>query len=334
MVTIKDIARETGLGLATISKYLNGGTVREKNRILIEEAIDRMGYTVNEFARGLKTSRSKSIGVIIPDLKNIFITNIISTAEDILRKQGYSTLVCDCQENRAQEAEVVRFLMSKRVDGIINMPIAHDGSHLGPAIAREIPIVLIDRLIDPMNDHVSAVLVDNIGGAFQAVSTMIEAGHRSIGVILGPKDIFTTSQRQVGYAQAMLHYGLLPNDRHVIYSDYTIQGGYDSICRLLQAGEITAVFVSNYYMTLGAMMAINEQGVKIPEQLSLIGFDDQHLAQVIRPRLTIVTQPLDEIGSAAADILLEKLAAPKKEAKSRIVTLPTGMVQGASIKKI
>lgn len=334
MVTIKDIARETGLGLATISKYLNGGNVREKNRILIEEAIDRLGYTVNEFARSLKTSRSKSVGVIIPDLKNTFITTIISTTEDILRRQGYSTLVCDCQEDREQEAEAVRFLMSKRVDAIINMPIAHDGSHLGPAIAREIPIVLIDRLIEPMDEHVSAVLVDNIGGAFQAVSVMLEAGHRNIGVILGPKDVFTSSQRQAGYAEAMLHYGLMPDDRHVIYSDYTMQGGYDSICRLLEPGEITAVFVSNYYMTLGAMVAINERGVKIPDQLSLIGFDDQHLAQVIRPKLTIVTQPLEEMGRAAADLLLERLGKPAKEAKSSVLTLPTGMVRGKSVQKI
>lgn len=334
MATIKDVCKETGLSLATISKYINGGTVREKNRVVIEEAIDRLGFTVNEFARGLKTKRSKSIGVVIPDLSNIFITTIITCAEDILRKKGYSILVSDCHGDVQQEEEAIRFLIHKRVDGIINMPISHEGTHLDIAVEQKIPIVLIDRIINRMQDKVNAVLVDNISGASNAVSALLDAGHKNVGVILGPEEIFTSGQRKVGYAQAMIQHGLFPNDNHVIYSDYTVHGGYASMMTLLKNKEITAVFVSNYEMTLGAMIAINDLGVRIPSEISFIGFDNEQLSMVMRPRLTIVTQPLAQIGETAAQILLDQLETAENQRKSKVVTLPTDMLLGESVAQI
>lgn len=330
MATIKDIARETGLGLATISKYLNGGNVREKNRVAIDEAIDRLGYTVNEFARGLKTSRSRSIGVIIPELGNQFISTIITVVEDILRKSGYSVLVCDCRTDPAQEREAVRFLLAKRVDGILNMPVSTDGAHLAPALAQNLPVVLIDRMIDGLQESVNAVLVDNVGGSYAAVSSLIEAGHRNIGVIVGPKGLFTSSQRLLGYSQAMIAHALVPGDAYIEYSDYTVQGGHESMRRLLAHEELTAVFVSNYEMTLGAILAVNELGVRIPERISLIGFDNQQLSRVVQPPLTIVTQPLEQIGERAAEILLDALHA-KERPQNRILTLPTGLLEGQSV---
>lgn len=127
MATIKDIAQRTGLGLATISKYLNGGHVLDRNRVKIEAAIRELGYTYNEIGRSLKTSRSRTIGVVIPELRNLFITTIITAMEDILRRQGYGVLICDCRTDPEQEAEAVRFLLGKRVDGIINMAVGRDG---------------------------------------------------------------------------------------------------------------------------------------------------------------------------------------------------------------
>lgn len=334
MATIKDIARETGLGLATISKYLNGGRVLEKNKIAIEQAIDRLGYTVNEFARGLKTSRSKSIGVVIPELNNLFITSIITVVEDILRKSGYSVLICDCRTDEEQEREAVQFLLGKRVDGIINMPVSEDGGHLHAALERNIPVVLIDRMIHGLGDVVNAVLVDNVSGVSGAVSTLIRAGHTQIGIIVGPQGVFTSSERLLGYSQALIQNALVPDDANIAYGGYTVQGGYESMRQLLQNPDLTAVFVTNYEMTLGSIIAINELGIKIPEQLSLIGFDNQQLSRVIRPRLTIVTQPLEQIGEAVADILLDALQAADQPPSNRVITLPTGMILGESVRTI
>ncbi|MDL2233721.1 LacI family transcriptional regulator [Ruminococcaceae bacterium OttesenSCG-928-L11] len=329
MATIKDIARETGLGLATISKYLNGGTVREKNRLAIEAAVDKLGYTVNELARSLKTSRSRTIGVVIPELGNAFVTTIITEMEDILRKNGYSVIVCDCRTDAAQEREAVRFLLQKRVDGILNMPVSRDGTHLDSALEAGVPVVLIDRMIDRLAGKVHSILVDNAAGASAAVSRLIDAGHRHIGVILGPQGVFTTAQRHLGYSRAMTRNGLTPDAAFVVYGDYTVQGGYEGMRRLLELPGLTAVFVTNYEMTLGAIIAGNELSVKIPERLSLIGFDNLQLSQVIQPRLTIVTQPLKEIGEAAAGIFLEALEADAPEIRELV--LNTGLLEGDSV---
>lgn len=332
MATIKDIARETGLGLATISKYLNGGHVLDENKAAIDSAVERLGYTVNEMARGLKTARSRSVGVVIPELGNQFIATVITAMEDILRRSGYAALVCDCRTDPARERETVRFLLRKRVDGIINMPVSMDGGHLREAFDRDIPVVLIDRLLPGIGERASAVLVDNAGGAEQAVSLLTGAGHRRIGAILGPRGVFTSGQRLQGYTEALRKSGLAPEEALIAYGDYTVQGGYESMRGLLERTPITAVFVTNYEMTLGAVLALGELGVRVPEQLSVIGFDNQVLSRVIRPPLTTVTQPLEQIGKAAADILLRRFAG--EPAGPRVVTLPTGMVYGESIRKI
>ena len=334
MATIKDISRATNLSLATVSNYLNGHKVKETNRLAIEKAITEMDYTVNVLARGLRANRSMTIGVIIPELSNVFISSIIMEMESVLRKKGYLVVVCDCHSDYEQEKEIVRLLMNKRVDGIVNMPTTTDGTHLRPVLERGLPIVLVDRLPAPLKDKVSAVLIDNIGGVFTAISKLIEMGHQNIGVILGPRDVFTTSQRHLGYSSALVQNSILPRDEYIIYSDYTVQGGYESMINLLKLKEMTAVFVSNYEMTLGAIIAINEQGIQIPDELSIIGFDNLQLSQVVRPKLTIVTQPLAEIGRTTAEILLDKLENRKKPQKIRVATLDTCMLHGDSVKNL
>lgn len=334
MATIKDIARETGLGIATISKYINGGNVRDKNKIAIDDAIDKLGFTINEFARGLKTSKSHTIGVIIPELSNIFITTIITVIEDILRKSGYGVIVCDCRSDVTQEREAVRFLMGKMVDGIINMPASNGGTHLLPLIEHGVPVVLLDRMIPELKERVNAVLVDNVGGSAYAVKTLYDAGHRNIGIILGPQDVFTSQQRLLGYNQVLIQNSLQPDNSRIIFSDYTMQGGYESMKRLLSDPDITAVFATNYYMTLGSIIAINELGLNIPERISFIGFDDMQLSRVVRPKLTIITQPLEEIGKSAAEILLSKLSGASDAAETKAVTLSTGISAGESVKRL
>mgnify|MGYP001278373190 CR=1 FL=1 len=333
MATVKDLANRTGLGLATISKYLNGGHVLERNKIAIEKAIEELDFTVNEFARGLKVGRSHTIGVIIPELSNVFITSIITVVEDFLRKKGYGVIICDCRTNEEQEAESVRFLVSKMVDGIINMPVCREGTHLQPALEKNIPVVLIDRMISDLKGQVNAVLVDNVRASSSAVLELIQAGHKHIGIILGPKDIFTSQQRRLGYQQAFIENNLMPDESLTVFSDYTVQGGYESMNRLLDRPDISAVFVTNYEMTLGAMIAANERGIKIPEQLSFIGFDNLQLSQVIRPKLTIVTQPLEEIGKQTAEILLEQLVKEPNQRKTKIVTLSASVQLGESVQK-
>ncbi|MFU0832334.1 MAG: HTH-type transcriptional repressor CytR [Oscillospiraceae bacterium] len=331
--TIKDIARETGLSIATVSKYMNGAKLREKNRIAIERAIKKLDYTVNEYARGLKSNKSRTIGVVIPELSNVFVTQIITQMEEILRSKGYSIMICDCHTDEQLECEAVRFLIGKMVDGIVNMPVCQDGKHLKPAIDKNIPIVLIDRPIESLAGIADSVLIDNTAASKMAISYLIERGHRDIGIIIGPEQVFTSKQRLKGYFDAFSAHGFTVNQENVFYSDYTVQGGHESMRQLLQNRNCTAVFVTNYEMTLGAVIAANEMGLKIPDDISLIGFDNMEISRVTHPPLTIVTQPLEQIGTHVAKRLLEHLMSDTPSTPITI-SLSTSLQEGASVRRI
>ena len=331
MATIKDVAKETGLGLATISKYINGGNVREKNKIAIDEAIEKLGFTANAFARGLKTGKSHTIGVVIPELGNIFVTTIITAMADVLRGKGYGVIVCDCRTDETLEGDMIKFLLEKRVDGIVNMPVSRSGEYMQPALESNTPVVLLDRMINDLMGRVSAVLVDNVSASSSAVELLLDAGHKDIGIILGPQEIFTSQQRLLGYNQVLIQNAIQPKDSNAIFSDYSVQGGYESMKRLLNNKEVTAVFSTNYEMTLGAIIALNEQGLQIPGEISFVGFDNMQISQVVQPKLTVVSQPLEEIGKHAAAILLSKLLEDSDNGLPRVVTLSTEIVEGKSI---
>ena len=304
--TMKDIARRTGLGLATISSYFNGGNVREKNRIKIEEAIEELHYEVNEVARGLKTNATRTIGVVIPELNNTFCAEIITGMEDVLRSHGYATIVCDCRTDKKLEREAVEFLIRRRVDGIINMPVDEEGNHLKRFQKMGKPIVLIDRKIQGID--CDSVLVDNKKAAEDAVRYFIGRGHRNIGIIGGPEEVFTAQERMAGYYKALESAGIPVRESLIWHGDYTIQGGVRGLEELVQNNpEMTAVFVTNYEMTMGAMIGVNELGIRIPEQLSMIGFDNLQFSRACNPKLTIVAQPTDGIAREVAKVMLNHL---------------------------
>lgn len=330
--TMKDIAKRTGLGLATISKYLNGGNVRPKNKALIDEAVKALGFRVNEAARSLKTNRSHTIGIVIPELSNIFVTSIISVTEDILRHHGYAVIICDCRTNTDREIEAVDFLIQKGAECIINMPVCQTGEHLLPAIERGIAVVLIDRMISSIRSQVDGVMVDNVSASFTATEYLLKHGHEKIGIIVGPQDIFTSQQRLLGYRQAILGEGVLADESLIAYSDYNLQGGYESMSRLLELNrDMTAVFVTNYEMTLGAMMYLNEKGIRIPQELSFIGFDNMQLSKILQPRLTIIDQPLAQIGEKVAQRVIARLQGDASETGPVSIVLYTTLHEGASV---
>ena len=330
--TIKDIARETGLSLATISKYINGGNLREKNRVAIERAIKKLDYHVNEYARGLKSKKSRTVGMVLPELSNLFNMKIVSVIERILQEQGYSVIICDSQNNLEQEARSVEFLLSKQVDGIINIPMGNSSSHLAPAVEHQIPILLLDRPLDKLNDVVSCVLIDNQRAARMAVRRLLDAGHRSIGVVVGPAGVYTAEMRLKGYREALEEYGIPFEERLAARASLTVEGGYRQMRRLLkESKDMTAVFVTNYEMTLGALIALNKEGVQIPQELSIVGFDNiMDLSRVFRPSLTIVSQPMEQIGIQAARLMLERLSGDASAAPMT-VTLSATLREGASI---
>ena len=205
--TLKDVASATGLSTATISKYINGIPVKEQNKITIDKVIAELDFHINDIARGLKTNRTRTIGVLIPELENIFSTAIVSSIEDVLMLHGYSTILCDYKSNPKLEAEKAVFLINKMVDGIITMPYYADGGYIKKLINKEIPIVLIDRMIDGV--ECDSVLVDNLNASYSAVEQLIKKGHKRIGIICGPKNIYTTKERLKGYIRVQEDYAIL-----------------------------------------------------------------------------------------------------------------------------
>lgn len=329
--TIKDLAQETGLSLATISSYINGGNVREKNRQKIESAIQKHGYVVNEMARSLKTNKSMTIGIIVPELKSNFFANIISEAEDILRHHGYSVLVCDCRTDPEREQDAVDFLLRKRVDGIINAPVTHDGRHLRQFFDEGKAVVLIDRKIECIS--CDCVIVDNINAVRKAVRTLVENGHTKIGYIGGPQSVYTSAQRTLGYKYAMEENGLPVEDRLVVGGNFTIQGGADAMTHLVRTNpDMSAVIATNDEMTVGCMIAANEMDLRIPGDISIIGFDHLDFSSACSPRLTIISQPSLEIARCASSLLLRRLAGDTGATEE--LRLSTSITSGKSIAKL
>jgi len=310
--TIKDIARYTGLSIATISKYLNGGNVLEKNRILIEEAIKALDFEVNEIARGLRTNKTMTVGVLIPVFEQFFST-IISSLETILLETGYSVVVCDYKDDEKLEKERFDFLYKKRVDALVVVPTSLRGCDIRKIVKRDIPIIAIDR---PIPDYeCDTIVVNNFEISYKAVEKLITMGHRKIGIICGPQNIYTAKERLRGYIEAHKNYNVEIDEGYIKFSDYhSMESGFKRMMELLEKDDPpTAVFITNYDMTVGSVIAMNEKDVKIPDELSVIGFDSIEIARMVKPPLSLVLQPTEEIGKAAAELILKRLKGDKSD---------------------
>lgn len=310
-VTIKDLAKETGLANATISAYLNGIPVREYNRVKIEEAIKKLGYTRNDYARGLKTHRSGTIGVLIPELSSVFSTTIITEMEETLREKGYGIIVCDCRTDLKREEESIRFLLSKMVDGLIIMPVSADKSTFGTAIDKKIPVVVIDRKTN--SKDVSHVVINNREISRAATERILAKGCRKIALVTGDMSVYTAKERKEGYEEAMRSAGLY-DDSFVMNGGLSVEGGYAATKDILaNMPDVQAIFVTNYEMTIGSIIALNEEGKKIGKDIEFTGFDKVEITRAFVPAMETVNQPLEEIGRVAAATMTEMIdgAEPK-----------------------
>ncbi|MGN0363068.1 MAG: LacI family DNA-binding transcriptional regulator [Bilifractor sp.] len=329
--TIKDIRAETGLSLATISKYLNGGNVLPRNKEKIDEAVKRLHYHPNEIARGLVTNRTKTIGVIVYNIASIFNGTLLSTIGKELRKRGYGVLICDSAGDTEMEHSNLLFLLNKKVDGIIVVPTEQDAGFLQPARDAGLPMVIVDRILS--GNHEDSVTINNKEAAGEAVQTLIHAGHKRIAIICSDK-VYTGAERMQGYLGAMRENGLPVLKEYIRTGNQTVDHGYESMRELLALPEPpTAVFMANYDINLGVLMAVNESKYRCPEDVSLFGFDDLLLPRIISPKLYVMKQPMEEMASRCVELLLERIDS-KEEYDPRHVVLKASMMTGDSIRKI
>lgn len=314
--TIRDIKNKTGLSLATISKYLNGGNVLPQNKRLIEEAIEELHYEVNEIARGLVTNQTRIVGVIVYDIESPFVGNMLHYIGHELRKKGYGLLICDSYNDEEVEKQNLKFLLSRKVDGILILPVNRSGAFMKPAREAKVPVALIDRAFQ--DEDFDFVGIDNRMAAYRAVNILIENHHERIAVIASDVE-YSGINRIEGYMDAMKNAGLPTPECYRMLGKHSFELGYKNMKKLLaMPNRPTGVFLGNYETTLGGIMAVNESELSWPEDISIIGFDDLIVSGVIRPKIWIAVQPMEEMCEKAVELLLHRIKHGNEELPVKI----------------
>ena len=307
MSTIKDVAKLAGVSMSTVSKFINGGTVREDKLESIRNAIETLDYRVNPFARGLKVQRNRTIGVLFPDIIAPFFGSILTALDKTLRENGYHTLISCYGSNHGMERSNLKFLICNGIDGLIYVPEDLSCEEYEELTATyNVPTVLIDRLIQGVNTD--AVLVDNAEAVYNAVSHLISKGHQKIAIISGPKSVFSAKERQIGYLRALTDHDVLYNDDYFVTGENTFITGYQGCETLLMLPDPpTAVVTTNYNITLGMITLLHERGLHFPDEMDAVGFDCVEICTILKPPLPVIYQPEAQIGQTAAHYLMERL---------------------------
>ncbi len=331
--TIKDVAKRAGVSIATVSKMINGGNVLEDNRVAIEQAIEELNYRVNTVARGMKTRRSMTVGVLIPSLADYYGVSVLSSIDRELYKRGYSTIICDYSETDPDGARMkLDFLLNKQVDGIIMQPINVRKKDLVRIEAENTPIVFIDVSVE--DSGYDSVTIDNEGISFEVMEHLLQNGHKRVGLMVGAPGVRTTDDRVAGYHRALREAGVTPDPKLCSMIDISEESGYIGMRNLLAMNNPpTAVFTAGHDLTLGALRYLNEAGKRIPEDISFVGFETQTVARIYHPKLTIGLQPIMEIGRTAAEFLFERMSGEYTKS-ARDIHLKASIELGASVLKI
>ena len=326
--TIRRVADRAGVSIATVSRVsADPRAVSDELRVRVQEAALALNYRPSRAARTLRGLTSKAVGVVIPDLENPFFTSVVRGIDLVLQAAGYTLLLASSDEDAARERTILETLRAEGVAGIIFVPInpARDAYH--DVLAPPLYTVAVDR--SPANLRPDLVTVDNVEGTRIGVAHLLDMGHRDVALLGGPSKHSTAKERERGYEQAMREAGLPIRPELVYYGDFREGGGYDGMKALMALPHRpTAVFVANNLMTLGAFRALHEAGIRIPEEISLVGFDDMPWATSLNPPLTAASQPSQEIGSSAADLLLDRIARPERAIRHLI--LQTKLIVRAS----
>ena len=326
--TIKQVAEFAKVSTATVSRVISeNGKVSKKLFKRVQDAIDTLDFRPNQSARRLRHRSTKIVGVVISDIQNPFFTTLVEGIESVLQENGYLLLLGNSSEDPGREHQHLNTFLSEHVSGVIFTSTGDDISHYKKFQTAGIPLVAADR--KPTNLDVDLVQLANEEASFEAVNHFFSEGHQRIGLIAGPNSLSTGSERSAGYQRALLSAGL-PIDQELIQtSNFRQDGGYRSMGTLLDLPDPpSAVLVSNNLMTLGALQMIHERGLNIPDQISLIGFDDMAWASSLRPPLTVIAQPVYEMGITASRLLLARIQKP--ESPIQRVTFETNLIVRAS----
>jgi LacI family transcriptional regulator len=332
--TLRDVASAAEVHPATASRALNPGTrllVSEETARRVIEAADRLGYRPNPVARSLRTRRSHTVGVLIPDLNNPLFPPIIRGIEDRLAEHGYVALIGNTDGDPGRERLVFDQMRARHVDGFVLATATLNSPILAEAAEAELPLVLMNRTAQDY--PFSSVSVDNEQGVRAAVAHLVSLGHTRIGHIAGPQDISTGTARLRGYQEAMRAHGLTVGQGDVIYSSgYTVEEGLRCGRELLQSdSDLTALFAANDMLAVGCYGALDELDLRCPGDVSVIGFNDMPFVDRLRPPLSTIRFPHTQVGTEAARLLIERIEAGEGSPVKILYLAPELVVRGSTI---
>lgn len=318
MVNIKQVAERSGVSTATVSHVLNNTRfVSDITKSKVEHAMKELDYQPSSVASSLRTKKTNTIGLSVPilpsDTSNFFFMTVTQGIQNELKKNGYHLLLStNTTEDIDDEKEQIRLFNSKGIDGLIIAPIAEEMSFLNDLV--KYPVVFIDRRTSGY--EADYVLADGFVGSYKAVKTLIERGHRDIGLITGGLGITTSDERLNGYRKALEDHQIPFDASKVKVACSTFESGHESAREMLNEHEVTALFITNNVLTMGAIGYLQEKQIRIPDELSVIGFDDYDWTRITSPPLTVIRQPSYELGEKAAKVLLSRIKQKTQRCKN------------------
>ncbi len=339
-VTIKDIARALGISTSTVSRALRDSyEISPETKQMVLECAEKLNYRPNPIALSLKERRSRSIGVVVCEIANNFFSQVINGIESIAYDRGYNVIISQSRESYERELIDLQYLASRSVDGLlISLSTeTHDLTELKNLHAKGFPVVFFDRITDEINTH--KVVVDNFKGAFDLTGHLIKTGHSRIAVITNSEFLSITHERLAGYKEAMRVNGLPVNEnfiQHCFYGGMIFEEVEDAVNKILtQPQRPDAIFATSDKLTIGCLKTLKRRGLKIPDDISLAGFSNTEIAELIDPPLTVIRQPAYEMGKAATELLLQLIESkrPIKDFEKRILT-PELQIRESSMKKM
>ncbi len=332
-VTLHDVAREAGVSVNTVSRALNGKPdVSPETRARVLEVAKRLGYRPNRLARGLRSNKTFTLGVIVTDIANPFFAELVKGVEEAARQNGYSILLEDTGEDSEKEATAIQTMLAERVDGLLITPVQSDSNTLEDVLKSKIPTVLMGRYFSDLK--LPYVVTNDVRGAALATKHLIDLGHRNIAHVGGPLHISSAQDRLSGYRQALQAHGIPIRKEYVLMGAVTLEDGYEVGKELLKLKPLpTAVFAYSDFVAIGLMQSLLDEGLRIPDDVSLVGYDNITFSAYTRVPLTTVEIPKRDLGREAVQMLVQLLKGGSA-LKSREKKLPVKLVLRQSVREV
>jgi LacI family transcriptional regulator len=326
MATIHDVAQRAGVSPITVSRVINhSGYASQETRDRVEAAVVELGYVPNRLARSLRSKRTHTLALVITDITNPFFTTVARGVEDTASDAGYTVIFCNTDESESEEKKYLQVLLQQQVDGILLVPACSTPDSIEMIRKQSTPVVVLDRRL-PSGVDVDTVRCENELGAYQLVRLLIELGHRDIALLSGPLGVSTAEDRLAGYRRAMREAGCGDEAQLIIYGSFTQASGSEMMRQLLERDpRPTAVFAANNLIGIGALQAIQQAGLRVPDDVALVSFDDLPLTLLTMPFFTVSAQPAYEMGKRATQLLLARLTKAATEPCQEII-LPTELI--------